>query len=78
MVATSSSSNYQNLNPIQLMLLKMFSREMNEQEINEVKTLLLHYLDMKLQKQLEIDIKNKNITQADFDRILNESQRTPL
>jgi hypothetical protein len=77
MVATYSNPSAQQLNPVQMMLLKMFNRDMSEQETKEIKALLLYYLDVKLQKQLDKDIKNKNITQADLDNILNESQRTP-
>lgn len=75
MLAIPAQANSQHLNPVQLMLLKMFNRDMSEQEIHEIQSLLLHYLDTKLQKQLDKDIAHKGITQADLDAILNESQR---
>ena len=51
---------------------------MPEQEIKEIRDLLLNYLDAKLQKQVAIDIATKNITQADLDAVLKNSQRTKL
>ena len=65
------------LNATQLMLLKLFNRDMTEQETKEINDMLLHYLDAKMQMHLDTDIANKGITQADFDAILNKSQRTP-
>lgn len=64
------------LNPIQLMLLKLFNRDMSEQEINDIKTLIINYLDEKLQEQVEKDIQLKGITQADLDAILSDTNRT--
>ena len=51
---------------------------MPEQEIKEIRDLLLNYLDAKLQKQVAIDMATKNITQADLDAVLKNSQRTKL
>lgn len=78
MVLNHPTSTPRSLNAIQLMLLKLFNRDMPEQEIKEIRDLLLNYLDAKLQKQVAIDIEKKGITQSDLDRILNESQRTKL
>jgi hypothetical protein len=76
MVLEQSNSVHRTLNPVQLMLLKLFNRTMTEHEINEIRDVLLNYLEAKLHKQLEIDIAQKGITQADLDAILNKSQRT--
>ena len=69
---------HRSLNDTQLMLLKLFSRDMSEQETKEIRDLLLRHLDKKLQAQLEIDMTTKGITQKHLDKILNESQRTKL
>ena len=50
---------------------------MTEQETKEIRDMLLLYLDNKMQHQIDLDIQNKGITQSDFDKILNENQRTP-
>lgn len=76
MVATAFNTTPKTLNATQLMLLKLFSRNLSEQETEEIRELLLNYLDKKLQVQLEKDIAAKGITQADLNRVLNESQRT--
>jgi hypothetical protein len=77
MVATASKPA-RSLNATQLMLLKLFNRDMKEQEMNEIRDLLLNYLDTKLQIQLDKDIASKGISQADLDNVLNESQRTKI
>ncbi len=76
MAATAFQTAPKTLNNTQLLLLKLFSRNMSEQETEEVRDLLLNYLNQKLQLQLEKDIAEKGITQIDLDCILNESQRT--
>ena len=78
MVAEQLNPIHRTLNPVQLMLLKLFSRDMSEQEIEEIRDLLLDYLEVKLHSQLEIDITAKGITQNDLDAVLNKSQRTKL
>ena len=72
MVLQHLSAPNRSLNAIQLMLLKLFNRDIPEQEIKEIRDLLLNYLDMKLQKQVAIDMATKNITQADLDKLLND------
>lgn len=76
MVLEQSNPVHRTLNPVQLMLLKLFNRDMTEHEVNEIRDLLLNHLEAKLHKQLEIDIANKGITQTDLDNFLNNSQRT--
>lgn len=78
MVTQQLNSTHRTLNPVQLMLLKLFNRDMSVQEVEEVRSILMDYLDKKLQQQLDIDIARKNLTQNDFDIILNTKQRTKL
>ncbi len=76
MILGESRTASRTLNPVQLMLLKLFNRDMSDQEVDEIRDLLLNYLEGKLHRQLEIDIAAKNITQGDLDAILNKSQRS--
>jgi hypothetical protein len=66
------------LNAVQLMLLRLFNRNLSEQQTADIQTLLLNYLNEQLQLQLDLDIAQKGITQADLNAQLNESQRTKL
>ena len=76
MVLEQSKSIQRTLNPVQLMLLKLFNRTMSDNEITEIRDVLLNHLEAKLHKQLEIDIAEKGITQEDLRAVLNNSQRT--
>lgn len=64
------------LNDVQLMLLKLFSRPMSNQDLFSIRDMLLAYYDAMLQKELDNVIEAKKIERSDFDRILNEHQRT--
>lgn len=66
------------LNAVQLMLLRLFNRDLTEQQTHDIRHLLMNYLHEQLQMQVEKDMIEKGITQADLDRQLNESQRTKL
>jgi hypothetical protein len=69
-----ASNTPRSLNATQLMLLKLFSRDMNEQETKEIRDLLLNNLDAKLQNQVDKDMKIKKITQKSLDAVLKNSQ----
>lgn len=66
----------QGLNEVQLMLLRLFSVPMSDNEINEIRDLLLNHLNTKLQVELDKVIEEKGYTQKDFKKVLNRSQRT--
>jgi hypothetical protein len=66
----------QPLNEVQLMLLRLFSRPMPEHDLEAIREMLLSYYETALQKEVERVIQEKNITRADFDRVLNQQQRT--
>ncbi len=64
------------LNDIQVSLLRMFNRDMSEQETTEVKRLLMRYYDEKLQAEVTRVEIEKGYTAADYDTMLNSSNRT--
>ena len=73
---TTQISVAQPLNEIQLMLLRLFSRPMPEHDLEAIREMLLTYYETALQKEVERVIQEKSITRTDFDRILNQQQRT--
>jgi len=66
----------QPLNDVQLMLLKLFSRPVPANQLEEIREMLLNYYETELQKELDRVIAEKKITRADFDAVLNIQQRT--
>ncbi len=64
------------LNDVQILLLRMFNRNMTEQETAEVKKLLLNYYDEKLATELDEVVAEKQYTQQDYDTMLNRQDRT--
>lgn len=64
------------LNEVQLMLLKLFSRPTAKNDMESIRKLLLDYYNEALQAELDSVIEEKNITRADFDKVLNKQQRT--
>ncbi len=64
------------LNDVQLMLLKLFSRPVPSNQLEEIREMLLNYYETALQKELDSVIEKKKITRADFDAVLNKQQRT--
>ena len=66
----------QPLNDVQLMLLKLFSRPVTANQLEEIREMLLNYYETELQKELDRVIAEKKITRDDFDAVLNIQQRT--
>lgn len=64
------------LSDIQIMLLKLFSRPSSAQDMDAIRKLLLDYYNKSLQAELDDVIEKKNITRADYDKVLNQQQRT--
>lgn len=59
----------QKLTEAQLMLLKLFSREMPPEAIKELNRLLVEFYDNLVQMELEKLQATKPVTQADLDRL---------
>lgn len=70
------STDVKPLNDVQLMLLRLFSRPMSQDDLEAVRKLLMEYYDGLLQKEVEIAIEKKGISREDFDEVLNKQQRT--
>ncbi len=66
----------QPLNEVQLMLLRLFSRPMLDNDLEAIREMLLTYYETALHKEVERVISEKNITRTDFDAVLNKQQRT--
>lgn len=71
-----SAVNQPPLNEVQLTLLRLFSRDMSSDEIEQIKRLLMNYYEQALQQELDEVIAAKNITAADFEKRLNQQQRS--
>lgn len=60
------------LNPLQVSLLRLFNRNMSDDEILALKRVLVkHYSDL-LRMEVEKVVTEKGYTQTDFDEMLNQ------
>jgi hypothetical protein len=59
------------LNPIQISLLRLFSRPMSEEETLELKRLLVKHYSKLLREEVTRVVAEKGYTQQDFDNMLN-------
>jgi hypothetical protein len=66
------------LNDVQMTLLRLFNRPMSDTEQADIKEMLLNYYDNALQKEVLSVIKKKGYVKRDFERVLNNSQRTKV
>jgi arsenate reductase-like glutaredoxin family protein len=60
------------LNKTQLEILKLFSQPLSEEELQEIKALLVKHLAEKLSRKVDKISKKKGYTQKDFDNWLND------
>ena len=73
---STQAAALQPLNDVQLMLLRLFSRQMSSHDAEAIRELLIQYYETALQKELDRVIEQKGITRTDFETILNKQQRT--
>ena len=74
-MANSKNINFP-LNDVQIMLLKIFSKPTTTKDTEAICQLLLDYYNKALQEELDEVIADKNITRADYDKVLNQQHRT--
>lgn len=65
------------LNAVQMHLLKMFARPMNEQDLVAIKSLLTNYYAQKVDAESEKLWDEKKMNQKSIDDLLNSHLRTP-
>jgi hypothetical protein len=65
------------LNPVQLYLLKLFSRPMDEQDLLAIKSLLADYYAQKVDAESEKIWEAKGMNQQTISDLLNTHLRTP-
>jgi hypothetical protein len=65
------------LNVQQLEILKLFSRELEEKDLIEIKRLIVKYLAKKATKMADEVWEKNNWTNNDMENMLQEHKRTP-
>ena len=59
------------LNELQVSLLRLFSRPMSDNEVKELKRLLVSHYSEQLRAEVNMVVSEKGYTQKDFDDMLN-------
>lgn len=73
----STASQFNNLNKHQLEILKLFSRELEENDLVEIKRLIVKYLANKITNMADDIWEKNNWTEDDMERLLKTHKRTP-
>jgi hypothetical protein len=68
--------NNTGLNEVQVGLLRMFNRPMSQEESTEIRDLLSQHYANKLFDEVDRVVAEKGITEADYEKLRNEHQRT--
>lgn len=65
------------LNDLQLEILKLFSRELEEKDLLAIKRLIVKYLAEKVTRMADEVWEEKGWTNEDMEKMLNRHERTP-
>ena len=76
-MSNTSPISFQGLNDVQIGLLRMFSRPMTIEQTMNLKRLIVNYLSNELDKEIEKVVAEKGITDADYEALKHQHQRTP-
>lgn len=72
-----SSPQIKTLNQHQLEILKLFSRKLNDNDLLEIKRLIVKYLAGKVTDMADEIWDKNNWTDEDMEKLLNTHKRTP-
>jgi hypothetical protein len=64
------------LNEVQISLLRMFNRKMSHEESVELRDMLFNFYSEKALNEVDKVVAKKNISNADYDKLRNQQQRT--
>ena len=64
------------LNEVQIGLLRMFDRQIPDEDVREIKRVLVKHLSQQLLDEVDRVVKEKGITDADFKKLETQHQRT--
>lgn len=70
MIAQNTSTKF---TALQQELLKLFGREVSEEDLKAIKDMIGKYFLDKLQHRVDVSVTEKGYSQQDFDNWLNES-----
>lgn len=73
----NNANEIKSLNKHQLEILKLFSSNLDDNDLVEIKQLIVQYLADKLTKEADRVWDEKGWTNEDMERLLNTHQRTP-
>jgi hypothetical protein len=73
----SEAQQIGNLNRHQLEILKLFSRDLDDKDLIEIKRLIVQYLAQKVTDMVDTIWEEKNWTDEDMDELLQSHHRTP-
>lgn len=73
----NSAPQIQNLNRHQLEILKLFTRELEDKDLIEIKRLITKYLASRITEMANEVWDKNNWTDEDMDRLLKTHKRTP-
>jgi hypothetical protein len=65
------------LNMVQIQLLQLFARQMEEKELSEVKAMLVAYYDKKITEEADKIWEQKNMSSETMNDLLNTHIRSP-
>jgi hypothetical protein len=65
------------LNSMQLFMLRIFDREINQKQEKEIKKLLSDYFAKQIDEEMDEIWEQRGMTQADLDKMLETHNRTP-
>ena len=61
------------LNPVQLHLLELFTKDMSDKELQEIKTLLVQYYQHKVEEEVEDFWNSKNFTNESWNKATRDT-----
>jgi hypothetical protein len=59
------------LNSMQMFMLKIFDRQLNSKQEQEIKQLLAEYFAKQIDEEMGVIVESRSLTQKDLDKALN-------